>query len=128
MSPEVLSLLVLLGILVIATLLPIDMGVLGFGAAFLVGAVVLGLSTDEVLAGFPADLVVTLIGITYLFGIAQVNGTVDLLVDGAEVAARMAALTPPDPPFVSGKKVGLTASLATSRPRTESGARLSTDG
>ena len=83
MSPEVLSLLVLLGILVIATLLPIDMGVLGFGAAFLVGAVVLGLSTDEVLAGFPADLVVTLIGITYLFGIAQVNGTVDLLVAGA---------------------------------------------
>ncbi|MCW2581323.1 MAG: hypothetical protein JWQ53_113 [Klenkia sp.] len=83
MSPEVLSLLVLVGILLIATLLPIDMGVLGFGAAFLVGAVVLGLSTDEVLAGFPADLVVTLVGITYLFGIAQVNGTVDLLVAGA---------------------------------------------
>ena len=34
----------------------------------------------------------------------------------------------PDPPLVSGRKVGLTASLATSRPRTESGARLSTEG
>ncbi len=83
MSPEVLSLLVLLAILVIATLLPVDMGVLGFGAAFLVGALALGMSTDDVLAGFPADLVVTLVGITYLFGIAQVNGTVDLLVAGA---------------------------------------------
>ena len=34
-------------------------------------------------AVFPAELVLTLIGVTYLFAIAQNNGTVDLLVRGA---------------------------------------------
>ncbi|WP_448616865.1 SLC13 family permease [Modestobacter sp. URMC 112] len=83
MSPEVVSLLILLVILVIATVLPINMGALGFAAAFLLGTLVLGLSVDEILAGFPAGLFLTLAGITYLFGIAQINGTVDLLIRGA---------------------------------------------
>lgn len=83
MSPEVVSLLILLVILVIATVLPINMGVLGFGAAFLLGTLALGMSVDEILANFPANLFLTLAGITYLFGIAQINGTVDLLIRGA---------------------------------------------
>ena len=41
------------------------------------------MTTDEILVGFPAELVLTLIGVTYLFAIAQNNGTVDLLVRGA---------------------------------------------
>jgi Na+/H+ antiporter NhaD/arsenite permease-like protein len=41
------------------------------------------MTTDEILGGFPAELVLTLIGVTYLFAIAQNNGTVDLLVRGA---------------------------------------------
>jgi hypothetical protein len=36
--------------------------------------------------------------------------------------------TSPDPPLVSGRKVGFTASFATSRASTVSGARLSTEG
>ena len=94
MSPEVVSLLILLVILVIATVLPINMGALGFGAAFLLGTLVLGLSVDEILAGFPAGLFLTLAGITYLFGIAQINGTVDLLIRGAirMVGGRIAAI------------------------------------
>src|SRR3712207_3934830 len=59
------------------------MGALAFVAAFLVGTLSVGLSTDDILAGFPAELVLTLIGVTYLFAIAQNNGTVDLLVRGA---------------------------------------------
>lgn len=94
MSPEVLSLIVLLVMFVIATTLPVNMGVLGFGAAFLLGTLALDLSTDEILAGFPADLFLTLAGITYLFGIAQINGTVDLLIRGAIrlVGGRIAAI------------------------------------
>ena len=94
MSPEVVSLLILLVILVIATVLPINMGALGFAAAFLLGTLVLGLSIDEILAGFPAGLFLTLAGITYLFGIAQINGTVDLLIRGAirMVGGRIAAI------------------------------------
>jgi di/tricarboxylate transporter len=94
MSPEVLSLVILLVIFAIATTLPINMGVLGFGAAFLLGTLVLGLTVDEILENFPADLFLTLAGITYLFGIAQINGTVDLLIRGAIrlVGGRIAAI------------------------------------
>src|SRR3712207_369237 len=59
------------------------MGALAFVAAFLVGTLSVGLSTDDILGGFPSELVLTLIGVTYLFAIAQNNGTVDLLVRGA---------------------------------------------
>ncbi|MGY1809692.1 SLC13 family permease [Blastococcus sp. SYSU D00669] len=83
MSPEIVTILALVVIFAIASFLPINMGALAFVAAFLVGTLSVGLSTEDILAGFPAELVVTLIGVTYLFAIAQNNGTVDLLVRGA---------------------------------------------
>jgi di/tricarboxylate transporter len=94
MSPEVLSLVILLVIFVIATAFPINMGALGFGAAFLLGTLVLGLDADQILENFPAGLFLTLVGITYLFGVAQINGTVDLLIRGAIrlVGGRIAAV------------------------------------
>jgi Na+/H+ antiporter NhaD/arsenite permease-like protein len=82
-SPEIVTILALVVIFAIATFLPINMGALAFVAAFLVGTLSVGLTTDEILGGFPAELVLTLIGVTYLFAIAQNNGTVDLLVRGA---------------------------------------------
>jgi di/tricarboxylate transporter len=82
-SPEIVSIIALVVIFAIATVLPINMGALAFVAAFIVGTLSVGLTTDEILAGFPAELVLTLIGVTYLFAIAQNNGTVDLLVRGA---------------------------------------------
>lgn len=83
MSPEIISILALVAMFALATFLPVNMGALAFVAAFLVGTLAVGLSTDDVLDGFPAGLVLTLIGVTYLFAIAQNNGTVDLLVQGA---------------------------------------------
>jgi len=82
-SPEIVTILALVVIFAIATFLPINMGALAFVAAFVVGTLSVGMSTEEILAGFPAQLVLTLIGVTYLFAIAQNNGTVDLLVRGA---------------------------------------------
>ena len=83
MSPEIVTIIALVVIFAIATFLPINMGALAFVAAFVVGTLSVGLGTDEILDGFPAGLVLTLIGVTYLFAIAQNNGTVDLLVRGA---------------------------------------------
>ncbi len=83
MSPEIVTILALVVIFAIATFLPINMGALAFVAAFVVGTLSVGLTTDDILGGFPAQLVLTLIGVTYLFAIAQNNGTVDLLVRGA---------------------------------------------
>jgi di/tricarboxylate transporter len=82
-SPEIVTIIALVVIFAIATFLPINMGALAFVAAFVVGTLSVGLTTDEILGGFPAELVLTLIGVTYLFAIAQNNGTVDLLVRGA---------------------------------------------
>jgi di/tricarboxylate transporter len=62
--------------------LPIKMGVLGLVAAFGVGTA-MGVSEDDIFAGFPGDLFIILVGITYLFAIATNNGTVDWLVHAA---------------------------------------------
>jgi Na+/H+ antiporter NhaD/arsenite permease-like protein len=93
MSNELLSIIVLVAIFLVATLLPINMGVLGIVAAFAVGTA-LGVSEDDIFAGFPGDLFVILVGITYLFAIATANGTVDWLVHAAvrAVGGRTAAI------------------------------------
>jgi len=83
MSTELIPILALAVMFVAATLLPVNMGALGFVAAFLVGTLAVGMSSDDIIGGFPAELFLTLVGITYLFAIAQNNGTVDLLVRGA---------------------------------------------
>ncbi|MER7013834.1 SLC13 family permease [Saccharopolyspora sp. NPDC000359] len=80
MPPELTSILVLVAAFVIATTLSINMGVLAFAAAFLVGTLVGGMSEDDIFAGFPGDLFVVLVGVTFLFAIARANGTTDWLV------------------------------------------------
>jgi di/tricarboxylate transporter len=79
-SPELFSILVLVVMFVVGTALPINLGVMGFVAAFLVGTLLGGLSAEDIFGGFPANLFVLLAGVTYLFAIALKNGTVDLLM------------------------------------------------
>ncbi|MFC7850470.1 SLC13 family permease [Arthrobacter sp. NPDC057388] len=83
MSAPVLSIIILAGMFLLATVLPLNMGALAFVGAFLLGSVVLGMSTSDILANFPGGLFLTIVGVTYLFAIAQNNGTIDLLVRGA---------------------------------------------
>ncbi|MCT9626406.1 hypothetical protein HWD94_14900 [Pseudarthrobacter equi] len=83
MSAPVLSIIILAAMFLLATVLPLNMGALAFVGAFLLGALVLGMSTNEILANFPGGLFLTIVGVTYLFAIAQNNGTIDLLVRGA---------------------------------------------
>jgi di/tricarboxylate transporter len=83
MPLELIPILALIAMFVAATLFPINMGTLGFVAAFLVGTLAVGMNTDDIIAGFPSELFLTLVGVTYLFAIAQNNGTVDLMVRGA---------------------------------------------
>lgn len=83
MSAPVLSIIILAAMFLLATVLPLNMGALAFVGAFLLGVLVLGMSTNEILANFPGGLFLTIVGVTYLFAIAQNNGTIDLLVRGA---------------------------------------------
>ena len=83
MSPEWVSILALIALFVVGTVLPINMGALAFVAAWLVGMYSLNLDEKEIIAGISGDLVLTLVGVTYLFAIAKNNGTVDVIVRSA---------------------------------------------
>ena len=93
MSNELISILVLIAVFLIATTMGINMGVLGIVAAFALGTA-LGVSEDDIFAGFPGDLFVILVGVTFLFAIASNNGTVDWLIHAAvrAVGGRTAAI------------------------------------
>jgi di/tricarboxylate transporter len=104
MRPEIVSIVVLVLMFVIATTMPVNLGVLALVAAVLVGTIAVGISLDEVIlgvpgdgeitGGFPGDLFVLLVGLTYLFALAQNNGTVDLVVQWSMrlVRGRLAAV------------------------------------
>jgi di/tricarboxylate transporter len=53
----------------------INVGILSMALALIVGVFLGGMSPGDVIEGFPTDLLVTLIGVTLLFSIAEVNGT-----------------------------------------------------
>ncbi|WP_280637332.1 SLC13 family permease [Nocardioides sp. W7] len=80
MGPEWVAILALIALFVIGTVLPINMGALAFVAAWLVGMYSLDLDEKEIISGISGDLILTIVGVTYLFAIARNNGTVDLIV------------------------------------------------
>ncbi len=81
MSAEVVSIIALAAIFAIAIGLSVNMGLLAFAGAFLVGTLATDMTADDIFGVFPGDIFVVLVGITYLFAIAQLNGTVDWLVN-----------------------------------------------
>lgn len=83
MGIELLSIGLLVAMFIIATIQPINMGALAFAGAFVLGSMIIGMKTSDIFAGFPSDLFVTLVAVTYLFAIAQINGTIDWLVECA---------------------------------------------
>ena len=93
MSAQIAAIVGLVAMFIIATLLPINMGALAFVGAFVIG-LISHTPTKDIFSGFPSDLFVTLVGITYLFAVAQNNGTIDWLVSKAVwlVRGRIAAI------------------------------------
>ncbi|MBB3297715.1 di/tricarboxylate transporter [Rhizobium sp. BK077] len=83
MGIELLAIGLLVAMFIIATIQPINMGALAFAGAFVLGSMILGMKTNDIFAGFPSDLFLTLVAVTYLFAIAQINGTIDWLVECA---------------------------------------------
>jgi di/tricarboxylate transporter len=94
MTPQLISIYALVAMFVVATIWPINMGVLAFVGAFLVGTLFAGQKAAEIIDGFPGSLFLTLVGITWLFALAQNNGTIDWLVRMAvrAVKGRIAAI------------------------------------
>ncbi len=77
MSLAVLSLSALVLALVISCVSELNIGVLSIVFAWIVGVYLGGMKLDQVIAGFPTSLFLTLAGLTLLFSQAQVNGTLD---------------------------------------------------
>jgi len=87
-SVEVLPLIALVAMFIVASFCPINVGILGFIGAFGVGAFILGYDDKQILGAFPSSIVLTIIGVTYFFGMAKKNGTIDLLVNACIRAVR----------------------------------------
>jgi Na+/H+ antiporter NhaD/arsenite permease-like protein len=113
MGPEWVAIIALAALFVVGTVLPINMGALAYVAAWLVGMYSLNLDEKEILAGVSADLVLTLIGVTYLFAIAKNNGTVDLIVTSAvkAVGGRVALI-----PWVMFAVTGVLTAIGAASP------------
>ena len=81
MSIAAIMSIVALGIVVAISCVNEDMhvGFLGIGFAIIVGGVWGGITGAKVLSFFPTSLFMILVGVTFLFGMAQTNGTMEKL-------------------------------------------------
>jgi di/tricarboxylate transporter len=82
-SIHLISILTLGLIFVLGTTRPVNIGAMALVAVFMIGTLIAGESVSEILSGFPPQLFVLLVGVTYLFGLASVNGTIAWLIGRA---------------------------------------------
>lgn len=95
MTPELVGVIGLVAIFAIAMWRKINMGAVALVVALLLGTFYFHVDAKEISAGFPGNLLVTLVGVTFFFGLARANGTVNKVVDGAvSLVSGRAALIP----------------------------------
>lgn len=95
MSPAILSLLALLVVIALSLTTRINVGILAVALAWPIAVFGAGWKADALVAVFPSGLFLTLVGVTLLFGLAQKNGTLDLLTRRAvQMCGGVTALLP----------------------------------
>lgn len=77
MNLAVISLLVLVAVVAIGFIKKVNLGFLSLGVAFVLGTVG-GMTAKQITVGFSSSMFVTLVGVTFLFGMASQNGTLEL--------------------------------------------------
>lgn len=88
MTPAVATLIALLAAIVLSMVSRINVGLVAIGLAWLVGVHFAGLAPDAILAGFPSSLFLTLVGVTFLFALTEVNRSFESVVGRAVFLAR----------------------------------------
>lgn len=78
MNMAIISLLVLMAVVAMGFIKKVNIGFLAIGMSVLLGLAG-GMTTKAIISGFSSSLFVTLVGVTFLFGLASVNGTLDLI-------------------------------------------------
>ena len=74
---SIIALVVLAVVIAIGFIKKVNLGFLAIGAAFIL-SMVAGIGPKYVTKAFDSDMFVTLVGVTFLFGMASQNGTLDL--------------------------------------------------
>lgn len=85
-TPQLIAVAIFAGIFALSMWRKTNMGALALAATFLVGMSLFGKTPKELFAGWPVSLMLTLLGVTFLFGIARENGTIDKVVQSAVAA------------------------------------------
>jgi Na+/H+ antiporter NhaD/arsenite permease-like protein len=83
MSLAEVSLAALVVAIIVSCVSEVNVGFLAIALAWIVGTFVGGMTLGQVVAGFPTQLFLTLVGVTLLFSQAQVNGTLDRIAHQA---------------------------------------------
>ena len=73
------SLIALMAAITLSMLTNVNVGVASLAFAWIVGVYLGGMKLNDVIATFPVQLLLTLVGVTLLFGMANVNGTLGRL-------------------------------------------------
>lgn len=81
MTIQLLALAIFVGVFAVSAWRNAHLGVLMFAAACGVGLGLAGMPIDDIIDGFPIDILVLLVGVTYFFGIAHANGTIDRIIE-----------------------------------------------
>jgi Na+/H+ antiporter NhaD/arsenite permease-like protein len=91
MSPAVASLIALLIAIALSLTSRINVGVVAMAFAWIIGVAMAGQKPEQVAAGFPSALFLTLAGVTLLFSLAETNGTLERLANRAVQLAKGSA-------------------------------------
>ncbi len=83
MNLAVISVAALALAVIVSCVSRINVGVLSIALAWIVGVYIGGIPVNTVMNGFPAQLCLTLVGVTLLFALAQTNGTLDRITHRA---------------------------------------------
>jgi Na+/H+ antiporter NhaD/arsenite permease-like protein len=84
----VISLIALVIVVVLSIVTNVNVGAMALAAVLIVGYFIGGQEVGDLIKGFPIDLFIMLAGVTYLFSIASVNGTMDKIAMQATKAVR----------------------------------------
>ena len=88
MSIALVSLIALCIAIVVSGVARVNVGILAMSLAWLIGTYLAGMKASAIVAGFPLGLATMLFGVTFLFGLAQQNGTLGNLAGRAVGLAR----------------------------------------
>ncbi|WP_029088159.1 SLC13 family permease [Brevibacterium album] len=83
MTEQLIALAIFVAMFALGAIRGIPIGVLMLAGAAGTALLLTDIPLDDVIAGFPLSIMVLLAGVTLFFAIAQINGTIDKLIDRA---------------------------------------------